>query len=167
MRVDFERFFAGALPVPPEALREQIAHQFRELRAANVTGVAENFRLGTLEAQFSAMAERYGRRLRETEEGRGAKRGRDDTAPPRYDPVAGIAVGAGLETGAVEALWRGLYQSSGRTVSADLDSFRAYLGQQMAAIRQKTGCSEVQFRVATEEGKLKLKAKPLSTAGAP
>ena len=44
----------------------------------------------------------------------------------------------------------------------DLDSFGRYLQQQVASIQQKTGCAEVQFRVAVEDGKVKLKAKPLT-----
>ena len=46
----------------------------------------------------------------------------------------------------------------------DLGSFRAYLGKQVDAIRQKTGCSDVQFRLALEDGKLKLKARPLAAS---
>ena len=42
-----------------------------------------------------------------------------------------------------------------------IDSFQTYLRRQTEAIRQKTGCDEVQFRVAEEDGKLKLKARPV------
>ena len=69
----------------------------------------------------------------------------------------------------IEALFDGLYRQAKRPPTADLETFHAYIAQQLAAIRQKTGCTEVQFRIATEDGKLKLKAKPLprtaSTAG--
>ena len=43
----------------------------------------------------------------------------------------------------------------------DLGRFRAYLDRQAEVIRKKTGCAEIQFRIAVEEGKMKLKAKPL------
>ncbi len=46
----------------------------------------------------------------------------------------------------------------------DLATFGAYLERQAAAIREKSGCEEVHFRLATEDGKLKLKARPLSGA---
>jgi len=45
----------------------------------------------------------------------------------------------------------------------DLASFGSYLERQAAAIRVKTGCEEVQFRLAAEDGKLKLKARPLAS----
>ena len=41
------------------------------------------------------------------------------------------------------------------------DYFRAYIDRQAEAIRKKTGCAEIQFRIAVEEGKMKLKARPL------
>lgn len=170
LRVDYERFFSGALPTPPEELLQHITQELRELRATNLPGVAENFRLGSLEAQFNSYHEVFGRRLRDAEEGRGSRKRKPAPAPVRYDPRAGIALGPRLEPGsreAIEALFRGLYQQSNRTPAADLETFHAYLAQQLATIRQRTGCTEVQFRVAAEDGKLKLKAKPLpKTAGA-
>lgn len=166
LRVDYDRFFGGGLPTPPEELRMRIAQQLRDLRSANLAGVAENFRLASLEAQFSSYQEMYGRKLRSFEEGRGPRLREQVAAAPRYDAVAGIAIGQELEASAVMALFDGLNRGSERGAVADLDTFRAYLGQQLGAIRQKTGCSAVQFRVATEDGKLKLKAKPLPRTGA-
>jgi len=32
----------------------------------------------------------------------------------------------------------------------------------VTAIREKTGCAAVQFRLATEDGKVKLKARPVA-----
>jgi len=43
----------------------------------------------------------------------------------------------------------------------ELEAFRGYISRQIESIRIKTGCDAVQFRLATEEGKLKLKAKPV------
>jgi hypothetical protein len=164
LRVDYERFFGGGLPTPPEELRLRIAQRLRDLRGANLA-VAEGFRLAALEAQFHSYQEMYGRRLRGVEEGRGPRQREQVAEGPRHDAVAGIAIGQELEPAAVAALFAGLYQGSQRGAVADLDTFRAYLGQQLGSIRQKTGCAEVQFRVATEDGKLKLKARPLPRSG--
>jgi hypothetical protein len=32
----------------------------------------------------------------------------------------------------------------------------------VTAIREKTGCTQVQFRLATEDGKVRLKARPVA-----
>ncbi len=76
-----------------------------------------------------------------------------------------MVVSPRLETDAVEALFQGLVNRNPRGANMDLDTFRTYLERQMAQIRDKTGCAAVQFRVVNEEGKVKLKAKPVGPAG--
>ncbi len=64
--------------------------------------------------------------------------------------------------GAVEALYKGLYLRRGATrTSMDLERFRSHLEKQAGVIRAKTGCQEIQFRIAEENGKMKIKAKPI------
>lgn len=164
LRIDYERFFNGGLPLPPDELKGRIQAQLRTLRNVNLKAFAENFRLADLEARFNSYSELYNRRLRELEEGRGPVRHAPPEPAGRYDPEKGVVVGEAAEHEAVEALYRGLASGPGDGPRFDLESFRSYVERQAAAIRQKTGCSEVQFRVAAEDGKMKLKARPL---GAP
>jgi len=162
-RVTAERFFNGALRVPPEDLRQRIARDLRELRSDAVRGAAEQFRLTGLEARFNSLSELFGRRLREREEGRGSGvqpvAAREPEA--RYDPQAGVVLGrGGTDPAAVEALFAGLARA-GAAGKLDLESFRGYLERQIREIGQKTGAEQVQFRLASEEGRLKLKARPI------
>ncbi len=129
------------------------------MRAPNL-GAAESFRLGSLEAQFNSLGELHGRRLREREQTHRVARSGEVPAQ-KYDAQSGIAVGPSSEGAALEALFAGLYAGSG-AARVDFESFRGYIAGQVEAIRQKTGCSEVMFRVANEDGRLKLKAKPLA-----
>lgn len=190
LRVDFERFFSGALLHPPEELRHRIQGQLRQLRGASAMTAVDRFRLGDLEARHNSYNELFSRRLREREEGR--PRGVQAAAPPatlpaalpaapatpspRYDSGAGIVIGRSPDPEAVAALYEGLtaaaggQRGSGEAAGAagatavprfDLASFGGYLQRQAAAIRDKTGCEDVQFRLAVEDGKLKLKARPV------
>lgn len=161
MRIEFERYFSGGLPIPPEEIRNRVQAQLRNLRGVTMNGAADGFRLGSLEAQFNTYNELYNRRLRDREEGRKAVPRVAAAEKPRYDPLGGITLGSRIESEAAEALYRGL-ASGGGEVKFDLDSFQTYLARQVEAIRQKTGCEQVQFRLAEEEGKLKLKAKPVT-----
>ncbi len=162
-RIDIERYFNGALPFPPEELRNQIHHDFRLAQDGTMRSAADQFRLSGLEARFNTLSELFGRRLREREEGRGAV---TPTPPPtrqrlEYDPRAGIVLGAQPDDDAVEALWGGL-ATAGAGAKFELDTFRTYIARQVMQIRTKTGSEAVLFRVVQEEGKLKLKAKPLA-----
>ena len=159
MKIEFERFFAGGLKVPPEEIRQRLQQEFRTLRNANINSSAENFRLGSLEARYNSINELLNRRLREREEGRPVASVRDTR--PHFDAASGITLGAAPEREAVEALFVEMYRASGNT-QVDLESFQNYLQQQISGIRAKTGCAAVQFRVAVEDGKPRLKAKPIA-----
>jgi hypothetical protein len=164
LRVDFERFFNGALPFPPEELRGRVQAQIRQLRGmSNLATAVDSFRLGDMEARFNSYNELFNRRVRDTEEGRHpAARSAPPPAPRRYDPAQGITFGDRVDPEAAEALYQGLVSAPGDTPRFDLDSFQTYLARQVTAIREKTGCAEVQFRLATEDGKIKLKARPVA-----
>lgn len=169
-RVEIERFFNGAIPTPPEDLKTQIQRQVRQLRNANLQAAADHFRLGSLEARFNSLNELFNRRLRSQELGQGTGRrpaaaAGAGGAASRHDVRRGVVLDDSVEAAAVEALYTGLHQRPGDGPRFDLDSFRTYLKRQISTLRDKTGCREVQFRLSEEDGKLKLKAKPLRTEG--
>ena len=164
LKIDFERFFNGGLATPPEETRQSVRVQIRSLRATPLHSLVDRFRLNTLEARFNTLNELFNRRLREREEGLGmaaaaaAARAQTDR---RYDPYQGIVVGQTPPADAIEALYKELYQSDRPIPAATFNKFHNYLLGQMAEIRERSGCAEVKFRVATEGGKMKLKAKPV------
>lgn len=157
-QIDVQRFFAGDLPLPPDELRERIQADLRRLRTGNLKGAAVNFRLGSLEARFNSHVELFGRRLRHREQAHRRPPAAEEKAP---DPVQGVVVGGRADQESARALYQGLYTAAGAKPKMDLDGFRGYLDRQSAAIREQTGCDRIQFRVAVEGGKMKLKAKPI------
>jgi hypothetical protein len=168
LRVDFERFWSGALHSPPEELRNRVQTQLRSLRNQSAGTAVDRFRIGDLEARYNAYNELFNRRLRDREEGRGRlPHAPHAAAPVRYDPTTGIVIGRTLDPEAVAALYRGLSPAAaaegagGAAPRFDLATFGVYLQRQVEAIRDKTGCEEVQFRLAAEDGKIKLKARPI------
>ncbi len=165
LQIEYEKFFNGALPMPPEDFRHRVQTQLRNLRNATTTSAVDNFRLADLEARFNSYNELFNRRVREREEGRHRAHRPAPVEVRRFDPRQGIVVGETVDPEAAEALYQGLASGPGDGPRFDLDSFQTYLARQAAAIRAKTGCAEVQFRLADEEGKLKLKARPLSHEG--
>jgi hypothetical protein len=161
LKVEYNRYFAGDLDLPPTALRDELEAEMRRLRAMNLRRTVDNFRLGALEAQLNSYGEMFSRRLRAREEGKEAPRRPSRSSGARHDVDAGVVVGPSCEQDAVEALFQGLAERNPRGATMDLDTFRDYLERQVTQIRGKTGCDAVQFRVVNEEGKVKLKAKPV------
>ncbi len=154
-RIQGQRFLVGDLPIPPDELREKIQSEFRKMRSVSHKGAAIKFRLSSLEAKFNSQLDLFGKRLRGREEARRAAHA-SSTAERRLDPMQGIVFGRELDAEGTKALYGGL-----PSPSMSFDKFRSYLGRQADAIRAKTGCSEIQFRVAVQDGKLRLKAKPV------
>jgi hypothetical protein len=157
LRIDFERFFNGDLDVPPEQFRDSIRGQIASLAQATKTPV-DAFRLTALEARFHSWSELFNRRLRNVElQHKTVRKTRRSTVA---DPGEGIVFGQHIDAAGVAPLHRRLYrdQSPG---GMDLDTFTAYLARQHQLIRDRTGCDQVSFRIVEEDGKKKLKAKPV------
>lgn len=160
-RVEFEKFFAGARQTPPEELRERIRGLLRRLRADPTTQLADNFRISQLEARFNSFSEMFNRRVREREEGRMSSR--PAMRPPAEpDAARGVVVDGPVPDAAARALYEGLTRDPRSAERLDYQSFCRYLERQAEAIRARTGCSGVRFRLASEGGRIKLKAKPIA-----
>jgi hypothetical protein len=159
-RVEFEKFFAGARQTPPEEMRDGIRDHLRRLRSQPTTQLAESYRITQLEARFNSYSELFNRRVREREEGRRVGRPLNAGAQEAHgDPDVTIAGSVALDD--ARRLYEGLARDPAHPPQFDFDSFRSYLERQTEAIRAKTGCSGVRFRLAEEGGRIKLKAKPI------
>jgi len=158
-RVDWERFLNGALDRPPDEIRDRIRGSIRRLYSANIQAAVERFRLGALEARFNSLSELFNRRQREQEGASPSRRSSGAIPVARPDARRGIQFTAGSEDEKVRALHSALAERG--AMKLDLPEFQRYIDNQIRKIQGKTGCAEVSFRVAEEDGKLKLKARPV------
>lgn len=157
-RIDYERFFSGNIPIPPEQRRINITNLIKDLRTERMRAVAHRFRFNSLEAKFNALLVLFNRRMREFELGRkGSKVAAGQEA--EFDTRQGVVIADKPTAAAAQALFQGLYADADAGPKADFEKFQTYLEKQADKIREKTGCNRVSFRVASEKGKMKLKAK--------
>ncbi len=159
LKLEFDRYFNGAIDLPPFEQVERLKTQIRTQRNTVKTSI-DKFRLTGLEAKFNSFNEMFSRRVRNIEEGR-TQRPRKGDAQPRMDVQDGVMVSGRIDEASAAAIYQGLYSGTAKAAKIDLGKFRGYLDQQAKTIRQKTGCQQVQFRVSNEGGQLKLKAKPI------
>jgi len=163
LKIDFDRFFNGALPLPPEEQRKRVKRLIREARSHRLPTFADRFHLNTLEARFNTLSELFNRKLRDMETVGTVPSARTEKRPTF--PAGGLVVGSSPDLSSVTSLYNELYNTAGRQAKTDFDSFHNYLRQQINALRKRTGCEKVRFRVSSANGKPTLKAKPLNTAG--
>jgi len=158
-RVESERFLSGAVIRPPDDISDRIRRSIRNLYNSNMQSSVDQFRLGALEARFNSLTELFNRRQREREESTGIRRPSDSMEIERPDAQRGVRLGTGAEDAKVRVLHAALSRHG--AMNLDLPEFQRYLDNQIRKIQGKTGCAEVSFRVAEEDGKLKLKARPV------
>lgn len=158
LRIEFDRFMAGAIRIPPEEFRFQIAKQIRVMQQGRLRTSVQRFRLATLEASFNTLNELHSRRLRDVESGKIVRPKLNDRGL-QLDASRGFQIGAKPERRVLEALYQKLYGKNGRGRKADFGSFEKHIVGQVSRLRKKTGCEKVHLRVAREGDTLKLKAK--------
>jgi hypothetical protein len=161
LKIEYDKFLNGAVPTPPEDLREAVFEQLRALRGQPNTSYADNYLLGNLEARLNSLSELYNRKTREAEMGL-KPTGGAPSSDPGFDPYEGVVFKDEVASDAAHALYTELY-GSGRRSGADFSTFLHFLEQKASKIRDLTGCTEVQFRVSDRDGKLALKAKPIQS----
>jgi len=158
-RVESERFLSGAIIRPPDEIADRIRRSIRNLYTENIQSAVEQFRLSALEARFNTLSEFYNRRQREQEESTSSRRSSGAIEISKLDARRGVRLQAGTEEGKIRVLHTALSRQG--AMELDLPAFQRYLDNQIRKIQSKTGCSEVSFRVAEENGKIKLKARPV------
>lgn len=157
LHVDFNRYFAGGLDLPPELFRDEIARRLRRLRSEGVRGAADRFRLNALTDRFNALNELFNRRLREEQETPSRTRTEEEPLP---DPRVGVVVDGCPEGSALRVLYEALY--SGRVEPrSGFPGFRDHLLEQVQTLRARTGCRQIRLRVEAGDEKPRLKAQPL------
>ncbi len=160
LELDYNRYFAGSLELPPELFQKDLRARLRSLRGQPVKGVADRFRLNALTDRFNVLSEHFHRRLRELETGGEPRRAADERG---YDPHQGIVLDGVPSPEALRALYDALYgQDAGAT---PFPTFRDLLLRQLDTLRAKSGCVRVRVRVELADGRPRLKARPVESAG--
>jgi len=156
-RIESERYFNGAVAIPPEQLAQDIREAIRDIYSVGELDTPEQFRLNGIVARFNALDERFNRRFREHETG-----SRPPQSPPptveKPDLEHGIVVDEYSSADTSHTLFDHIYSNQ---PAEKADAFHHYLQRRAAEIRAKTGCSQVRFRVQTTNGHRKLVARPV------
>ena len=158
-RIEFQRFFNGESNVPPEAQAELIRRQLSQLNGIPQLTSVEQFRLGGIESRYNSLSELFRRRLRDMDHSQRARIAKP--APGGESTSVILDPRAGTED--VATLYEALYAEKRSNVA--LEDFHAYLLDQASKVRKRTGCSRVRFTVRSEQGKRRLKARPMPTEG--
>ncbi len=190
LKISYEKYFSGIDPVEPARERDELRRYLRDLLAAPVTNSRQRFRLQQLRARWATLELYWTRNLYQIERGIHPKqkyradikeRQRAEAELARMSPGQTLLPerpGASLipettgrppsggsgEGGAYKAVFDAYVVARGQcgqNTDIDYNVVRQTLEKQVEALKARTQCSTVKFKVVVEDGKAKVKAVPV------
>ena len=181
----YDQFFTGITKVPPMFERKQVEILIFEIGKQKIRDNTRRFRYNTILSRYNQFREMWGRKMREREEGpieyqrRKAALQEPQAAPPpppqppptsatrvtsgKADPYVRMVPGSnGAELQQLYSQIEKEHLKLGKLPNVTMDQLRKMIEQQTAMVRERYHVNAVAFRVDVVDGKVKLKAKPLS-----
>jgi len=155
LKLDYEQYFLGSRPREPRQLRDQIHKQVQRQLATPIRNTALRFRFNSTNARFQALKRQWDNTLRQIECGtyeRHVFRANLRAHTPAPPPAA---------TRDIDGLFEA-YRAAAAGCGQDVrhvtpETLRRAVDKQRAAARDRLGCREVDFRIAVEAGRVKIK----------
>lgn len=176
----YDQFFTGITKLPPIQDRRNIETFIYELGKQKMRDNTRRFRYNTLLTRYNQFREMWARKTREREEGpmefkrrQAAMRSTPEPPPPpppppsrvtsaRSEPYVSVAPQSNGD--AVRKLYDEIEREHlklGKLPPITIEQLGQMVQKQSDVVRSKYKVSNVAFRVETEDGKVKLKAKPV------
>jgi hypothetical protein len=184
LQKEWDRFFSGQERKAPFEARQRLDRIVRRYVGVEIRNNVERFRFQTLTAKYNTLSDLWNRKLRAIEEGRPLsslqlKHVREAVgevaaaaalakAVPTPTPTAPARAEVRLSTlredePGVKALYehfKAARASAGES-EVKFESFRKLIAQQRNRLLEEKDAVAVDFRVALQDGKVALKAKPV------
>ena len=190
LQKDWDRFFSGQERKAPFEAKQRLDRLIRRYIGMEIRNNAERFRFHSLTAKYNTLSDMWNRRLRAIEEGRPLtsvqlkavrEAAADAVAPPPPIPVvqSSPASRSLVENGPARSEVRlstlreddqgvkDLYEqfraarASVGESEVKFESFKKLIAQQRTRLLDEKDAVAVDFRVALQDGKVALKAKPV------
>jgi hypothetical protein len=158
--LDWERFFAGDIKVPPHADRDRLGRRLRTLTEHPSTRRVEQFRLEQLQHKFMTYCQLWERQLREREEGRRGS-GVQPAVRPTVSPPNKQSSSSVSERGdSLFERYSSARQRAGESMKLDREAFDRQIARQREQLEKKLG-KKVRFDVIVDGKRVKLSARPV------
>lgn len=180
LKIKYDLFFAGVSKLPPTEDRRRMENLIHEMSKNRMRDNGRRFRFNTLTGKYNMFRELWARMMREREEGptdykRRSKAMSQPLEIPKATPAPPPRVTSGppesyvkVQSGSTEEMQKIYEQISaanqklGKDAGLTLDQVSSMVSKQAEVLRGRYGVRSIGFRVETVDGKIKLKAKPLS-----
>lgn len=164
LKIKYDMFFAGALPLQPVELREEIERLIRRNSTEPIQRYAHRFHFNSLVSRFNSLSELWGKTIRSREEGERPipavahlrDNRRDDTDRCTItDPEKDQDALKNLHARYLAERCR----AEGKTPNISFEKFVKGISGQADRLRKKTACDQIELRIIVENDKVHLKAR--------
>jgi hypothetical protein len=167
LKLDYEQYFLGSRPREPLMARREVNNQILYYANNPIQNTAARFKFNSVNARFQAYKRHWISVLRQMESGT-YKRDvfkanlRERHRAEDAGKTSSREAGSRQDTGDLFESYVGAAEACGQKVAGlTPQKLQALLDKQRAALTEKLGCSDVNFKVVVQEGKVKLKASPV------
>ncbi len=161
LKRDFEMFFSGVSKQPPIDSRAKLEKIIRKYSLNTGYSFAQRFRFSNLAARFNTYQDLWSKQLKAKEEGRFAV-GNTPIPPSKEAPITKKIRRTQNKMENLFDQYAQLRAKNGETPpNMNLEKFSKLIDSQRDALIKKYRCKDIEFYIAVEEGKTRLKAKPL------
>jgi hypothetical protein len=165
LKIQYDMFFAGAIPKQPIELRAEIERLIKRYSNAPIRQYAHRFHFNSLASRFNSYTELWAKTLKNLEEGdRPApavpeKSGQPEKVLARCkfrDPEMDAELLRVLHERYVEARRK----SGSGPQAVSFQNFVRGIASQAERLRSSSGCEEIELRLIVHDRKVTLKARP-------
>ena len=168
LRHAYDKYFSGVDRVAPTKQRSAVERSLRELERLHLTSTALRFRLQGLRARFVTYAHYWTRVLDQMERGiyrrdllRATRRSAQQSEPsPPQPPTAPPAVDESHIREVFAQLLSAKRAAGESTEGVTYAALVRKISREAPKLRERHGCEQVRFEVATVDGKVRLRARP-------
>ena len=164
LKRDYEIYFSGGSKLPPLPAHRKLENQIRKYSGMSSLNYAQRFRYNNINARFNTFVDLWNKQMRYKEEGRTPSGGVVQVPVPEKQHRQRKS-GIDAEAKRYQTLFNEYLKTREKlgeaTSGVTFDKFATQLSKQRQSILDRYQCKDVEFYVAVEQGKTKLKAKPL------
>ncbi len=163
LKIEYEVYFSGGSQRPPHDTLGRVETLIKKYSDASKLNFSQRFKYNQLVQRYAVNNDLWRRKLKDKEEGRGQFGvRRHEPEPERAAPTQVVCSDPSREQEKVDQLLQAVIQAK-RQVGERVDNldplaFTKYVRDAAQKVKETQGCERVQFSVAVEDGRVKLKA---------
>ena len=163
LKRDYEIYFSGGAKLPPYDSQRKVESRIRKYSGVSSLNYAQRFRYNSITARFHSYVELWAKQMRYKEEGRTPSGSviQHGQKSKREKRKGSVDAQANHFQKLFNDYLKSKEKSGEKTSSLSFEKFSEQLTKQRQTILERYKCADVEFYVAVEQGKTKLKARPV------